>query len=138
MTDGNSFGVSMSNVRVIYALYRAFAARDYDGFKALCHPDIVWIQNAGFPSGGRFVGPETVVREVFKRFEDDWSEWRFEADEYMDAGRSVIVIGSYHGRHRRSGKVFRAAAAHVYDLKDGKLSRYRQFTDTRVIAEATC
>ncbi len=49
---------------------------------------------------------------------------------------TIIVIGSYAGRHYVTGKVFRSPAAHVYDVGDGKVSRFRQFTDTKVIWDA--
>ena len=57
-------------------------------------------------------------------------------EQYLDAGDSVVVVGKYRGRHRGSGKSFSAAAAHIYDLADGKIARFRQFTDTKVICDA--
>jgi uncharacterized protein len=62
--------------------------------------------------------------------------WSFAIEEYLDAGSTIVVIGNYTGRHRLSGKLFRSPAAHVYDLLNGKVSRFRQFTDTKVIWDA--
>ncbi len=58
----------MTNVKVIQRMYRAFAERDYDTFKRMCAPDLVWIQNEGFPNRARHVGSEAVVEKVFKRY----------------------------------------------------------------------
>ena len=126
----------MTNVEVIQRMYRAFAERDYDTFKRLCAPDLVWIQNEGFPNGASHVGPEAVVENVFKRFGTDWESFRFDVEDYLDAGNAIIVIGSYTGQYGRTGKSFNAAAAHVYELGDGKICRFRQFTDTKVIADS--
>jgi len=127
---------AMANLEVIHELYRAFATKDYPAFLALCQPDLVWIQNEGFPNGKTHHGPQAVVDDVFKTFNDSWADWKFTIEEYLDAGAAIIVIGRYEGAHRLTGKAFTARAAHVYDLREGKLTRFRQFTDTKVIWDA--
>ncbi len=127
----------MSNVDVIRRLYDSFAARDYAAFKHLCDPHLEWIQNEGFPSGGRHRGADAVVEKVFRSFGDDWEEWAFQIDEILDAGDCVIALGKYSGRHKSTGKSFTAAAAHVYSLRGGLVYRFRQYTDTAVIRDAT-
>lgn len=126
----------MSALATIDALYRAFREKDYEAFRKLCTEDLVWIQNPGFPGGATHHGPQAVIDGVFEAFDDRWSEFRFAIDETLDAGDSVIVLGRYEGRHRETQRAFVASAAHVYDLRDGKVARFRQFTDTKVIADA--
>ena len=129
----------MTNIEVIRELYRAFREKDYAAFLRICAPDLEWIQNEGFPGGATRKGAQAVVEGVFRALSDDggaWASWSFEIGEWLDADDTVIVIGQYRGRHRDSGKIFQAPAAHVYDLRDGKLWRYRQFTDTKLIWDA--
>lgn len=126
----------MNNIEVIQELYRAFREKDYDAFRKICSPDLEWIQNEGFPSGSTRRGADAVIDGVFKAFNNDWDSWRFQIEEYLDAGRSVVVLGFYEGIHRVSRKYFRSPAAHVYDLLDGKVARFRQFTDTKIIWDA--
>ncbi|HEY9767443.1 MAG TPA: nuclear transport factor 2 family protein [Coleofasciculaceae cyanobacterium] len=126
----------MTNLEIIQELYRAFHEKDYDAFLRICTPDLEWIQNEGFPRGTIHRGAEAVVEGVFKAFDDNWESWSFDIEQYLDAGKTVIVIGSYAGRNRSTGKSFCSSAAHVYDLCDGKVSRFRQFTDTKVIWDA--
>jgi uncharacterized protein len=126
----------MTNVEIIKELYRAFAAKDYDAFRRICHEDLEWIQNPGFPHGGHHRGAEEVIANVFQRFNTEWSEWRYVIEEYLDAGASVVVLGYYEGKHRESGRQFHSDAAHVYDLRGGRVARFRQFADTKVIWEA--
>lgn len=126
----------MTNLQIIQELYRAFREKDYNAFMRICTPDLKWIQNEGFPQGANYQGAEAVVEGVFKAFNLDWEAWSFDIEQYLDAGVTIIVIGSYAGRHRISGKSFRSRAAHVYDICDGKVSRFQQFTDTKVIWDA--
>ena len=126
----------MNNVELIKELYRAFREKDYTAFKRICSLDIEWIQNEGFPNGATWHGANEVIEGVFEAFDEDWESWKFEIEEYLDAGKSVVVIGAYSGVHRETKKSFRSAAAHVYDIAEGKVSRFRQFTDTKLIRDA--
>jgi ketosteroid isomerase-like protein len=126
----------MTNLEVIQELYRTFREKDYDAFLHICTPDLEWIQNEGFPRGATRRGAKAVVEGVFKAFNNDWELWSFDIEQYLDAGETIIVIGSYTGCHRLSGKSFCSPAAHVYDICDGKVFRFRQFTDTKVIWDA--
>ena len=126
----------MTNLETIQHLYACFASKDYEGFVAICSPDITWVQNPGFPGGGTHHGGEAIVEKVFKGFSSEWDGWRFVIEEYLNAGATIVVVGYYEGTHRVSRKSFKAAAAHVYDVEQGLVSRFRQFTDTHVIQEA--
>lgn len=126
----------MTNIEIIQELYRTFEAKDYEAFRQICDPNLKWIQNQGFPNGSINYGADAVIDNVFKAFNLDWESWSFKIEEYLDAGTSVIVIGFYEGVHRVSRKSFRSDTAHVYDLVDGKVTRFRQFADTKVIWDA--
>lgn len=123
----------MTNLEVVQELYRAFRAKDYEAFLHICTPDLEWIQNEGFPQGATYQGAAAVVEGVFKSNNERWEMFSFHIDQYLDAGDSVIVTGAYVGRHRQSQKSLRAAAAHIYDLIDGKVCRFRMFADTKTI-----
>ena len=124
---------TMTNLQIVQELYRAFREKDYDAFLNLCTSDLVWIQNEGFPQGTTYQGAEAVVEGVFKANDDRWEKFSFQIDQYLEAGDSIVVIGAYVGRHRQSQKSLYAAAAHVYNLVDGKICRFRMFADTKTI-----
>ncbi len=126
----------MTNLQTVKNLYKSFAAGDREGILELFAPDIQWIQNEGFPGGGRHVGAETVLDDVFAKFKTEWSAWRAEVNNWLDAGDAIIALGSYHGTHKTTGKSMTAAFAHVYYLKDGRITRFEQYTDTRMVASA--
>lgn len=126
----------MNNIEVIKELYRTFRNNDYKTFRELCDPNLKWIQNQGFPNGVTNYGADAVIENVFKAFSLDWSSWSFNIEEYLDASTAIIVIGYYQGTHKVSGKSFRSDATHIYDLVGGKVTRFRQFADTKVIWDA--
>ena len=128
----------MSSIEIIETLYRAFESKDYELFSKICDADIEWIQNKGFPNGGHHHGTEAVIQNVFKRFNDDWEYFKFDIEEMVESqdGSKVIVVGVYVGQHKRSRKKIEAAAAHIYEIKNQKIIKFRQFADTAVITAA--
>lgn len=124
------------NIELVHALYAAFRAKDYDRFAELCDPDLEWIQNEGFPYGGRHSGPAAVVEGVFKTLPRHWDDFGFDAEEFHVAQAAVFVVGYYRGRHKTTMKSFRAATIHVFDIENGRIRRFRQFTDTALVRDA--
>ena len=126
----------MTDLETVQRLYDAFAARDAETIRALFHPDIEWVQNDGFPGGGRHVGADAVLNDVFAKFRTEWTAWQAPVHEWLDAGDTVVALGEYQGTHKATGKSTTAAFAHVYDLRDGRIVRFRQYTDTAKVREA--
>lgn len=129
--------MTSTNVGRVKALYAAFAAKDERAIRAIMDPEIQWIQNPGFPGGGHQRGVDSVLANSFARLRTEWTGWRARVDEYLDAGGSVVAIGAYLGTHATTGKAMEAAFAHVYDLREGRIVRMRQFTDTAMIERAS-
>jgi ketosteroid isomerase-like protein len=125
-----------TNIPLIKQLFHRFAARDSEGVRELLSPDIEWIQMEGFPGGGRFVGVDAVFEGVFGRLRDMWEGWKAVPTEYRDAGDAVLVLGHYDGTWPATGRSFRAGFAHLYSVREGRIVRFQQFTDTALIAEA--
>jgi len=124
---------SKSPKELVEALYAAIKAKDFSTIREVCDPDIDWVQNKGFPGGARRHGIEEVLSEVVQGFGREWESFAFQPDEIIGAGETVVVLGRYRGRHRATGNKLDAAAAHVYDIKDRRIARYRQFADTHEI-----
>ncbi|MFY9270414.1 MAG: nuclear transport factor 2 family protein [Candidatus Manganitrophaceae bacterium] len=121
----------MTNLEVIQELYRCFREKDYDGFRVICTDDLKWIQNEGFPNGATHKGAAAVIEAVFKDNRSEWEGFSYQIVQFLDAGSTIVVIGNYEGLHHKTRKQMRAAAAHVYDLRDGKVCRFRMFADTK-------
>jgi uncharacterized protein len=54
-----------------------------------------------------------------------------DAEELMPSGADrVIAVGTYRGTVRASGEPVEAAFAHVLTIRDGRIARLQQITDT--------
>ncbi len=126
----------MGNVEVVKRMYEAFGKRDRDTILALFDPNIEWVQNEGFPGGGRHVGAESVLEDVFAKFRRDWDVWQAPVSEWLDAGGIVVAVGEYRGTYKATGRSMTAAFAGLYRVKDGRIVQFRQFADTAMIAGA--
>ena len=115
---------------VVRALYDAFATRDAEALRGVLHKDVEWIQCEGFPGGGRRRGAEEVVEKVFFGLRSVWEGFKAPVEEILDAGDRVVALGHYEGTHADTHRSMKAVFAHVYDVKDGRIVRFRQYTDT--------
>lgn len=127
---------AVTGTELVQAFYHSFRSKNYERFKELCTPDLEWIQMPGFPGGGTWHGPDEVIAKVFQGNDGRWEGFGFEVSEYHDAGSTVTVVGTYRGTHRESGKSFAAPTVHLCDLREGRVWRFRQFTDTKLICDA--
>lgn len=118
------------------SLYAAFERKDVEATRRILHPDVEWIQCAGFPGGGSRRGAEQVIEKVFGGLASAWRGFRADVEEYLDAGDEVVALGRYSGTHSVTGKSMVAVFAHVYSVSDGRIVRYRQYADTAEIVKA--
>lgn len=124
------------SVALAQRLYAALGAHDAAALADVLAPDAEWIQNDGFPGGGRHRGPEGVLAGVLGRIDARWADWRTEVSEWIDAGDRVVAIGVYRAASRATGRAMEAAFAHVIDLSGGRVVRFRQYTDTAQLVAA--
>ena len=124
------------SVQVVQEMYDAFGRKDEARLRQLLHPDIEWIQCAGFPGGGHRHGVDEVLEKVFKGLRAEWNDWRVEIEDYLDAGKTVVVLGRYAGTHAITNRSMTAVFAHVYDVEGGQITRFRQYTDTAELVTA--
>lgn len=124
------------NYETIKAHYAGSDAHDMAAMMAPITPATAWTEMAGFPCAGTYVGAPAIIEGVFKRLGEDWDGYAFKLERLVDGGDTVVGIGTYSGIYRKTGKPMSARVVHVWDLKDGKVERFEQFTDTKLVAEA--
>lgn len=125
-----------TNLETIRGLYEAFDRDDAPAVLAVFAPDIAWTEAEGFPYAGTYTGAEAIVSGVFMRLATEWDGFEAVAREFVAQGDTVVALGEYSGTYKRTGKRFTAPFAHVWKLKDGKVVRFHQHTDTAVVARA--
>ena len=120
----------MHSVDVVRSLYRAVARKDAEALRALLHPEVEWIQCEGFPGGAHRRGAEEVIEKVFGGLRSVWDDFEADVEEYLDAGDNVVALGRYKGVHVETRRSMTVVFAHAYDILDGRVVRFRQYTDT--------
>jgi ketosteroid isomerase-like protein len=124
------------NLDIIKAHYAGSDTGDLAAMLAPLTPDTLWTEMAGFPCAGTYRGPEAVVANVFAVLGKAWDGYTFTLERLIDGGDSIVGIGTYTGTYRATGKPMTARVTHVWDLSDGKVQRFEQFTDTLLVAQA--
>src|ERR1044071_3703673 len=126
----------MSNVTAVQGLYEAFSRGDVPSVIGFLDDDIAWTEAEGFPYSGTYHGPNSVLDNVFMRLATEWDAYAAAPAEFIDGGDTVVVLGTYSGTYKATGKGFRAGFAHVWRIKDGKAVRFIQYTDTLLVDKA--
>jgi len=126
----------MSNVTAVQGLYEAFSRGDVPTVIGFLDDDIAWTEAEGFPYSGTYHGPNSVLDNVFMRLATEWDGYAAVPAEFIDGGDTVVVLGTYSGTYKATGKGFRAGFAHVWRIKDGKAVRFIQYTDTLLVDKA--
>jgi ketosteroid isomerase-like protein len=96
------------------------------------HEQVEWNEAEHFIlwPGGAIIGPQAVVIGVFGRLAQEFPDFVIDIRRIVPARDTVLVESRYRGTVKATGKSYDAQAAHVWDLRDGKVVRFQQYTDT--------
>lgn len=120
--------MSSSNVDVVTALYRAFAARDLAAISEFISSEVTVRQTELLPWGGYFEG-----LAGFRRFTElllQNVDSVVTPEEYVDAGERVVAIAHTRGHVRQNNAPFDIRAVHVWGVRDGKVISLESYIDT--------
>ncbi|MGE3887786.1 MAG: nuclear transport factor 2 family protein [Vicinamibacterales bacterium] len=123
----------MDNVSLLKGLYDAFGRGDMPTVLGTMCPDVRWHQAEGnpyMPSGEAWVGPDAVLNNLFMKLGAEWDGFTVHPGVFYGAGDSVIVEARYTGTYKATGKSMDTQVCHVWDVKDGKVTRFQQYVDT--------
>ncbi len=119
---------------IVRSFYDKLKAGDAPGALGLMAHDIEWIAMWHYKVNGR--GPERVAEGLFKPLVAEWSSFALDPAEFIVDGDTVVSLGRFTGVHGTTSKLADASYAHIWTVKDGKITRFRQYIDTLAIAEA--
>jgi ketosteroid isomerase-like protein len=122
------------NVELVKKFYSLFGKHDRQ-FLELCHDDIEWTVMKNMPNGGIHIGKKAVFDGYFPKLFANFEEFHVEIDEFTGMDDRVIVLGTYKVVSK-SKKKFDAPFVHIYTIRNNKIAKFRQFTDTAEIRNA--
>ncbi len=120
-------------VETVRDFYAAIAAGDTDRMVALMAPDIEWISVVDFHVQDR--GPGEVMKKVFAPLMQEWESFSPAPSEFHAQGSTVVSLGRFACVHRATHKRVDIPYAHVWDIKDEKIERHRQYIDTLALEQ---
>ena len=129
--------MSQENVQIVRGLYEAFGRGDVPTVLGHMDQSIEWNEAENFIYADRnpYVGPQAVLEGVFMRLGSDWEGFTVTPEEWLDAGDRIVVLGTYSGTHKATGKRVRAQFAHIWSVREERVVRFQQYTDTKQFAE---
>ena len=119
--------------QTVQAFYGKLWDADPAGALGLMAPDIEWNTMWHYKVDG--LGPEKVAEGLFKPLMAEWTIFALIAKEFVEQGDVVVSLGRFTGAHRATGKLVNADYAHVWEVRDGLIQRFRQYIDTLAVAE---
>jgi ketosteroid isomerase-like protein len=127
--------MSEQDVDLVKSCYAAFARGDVAAVLGAFAEDIEWVEAEGMPYGGVYRGPEAVAQNVFGPITEDIDGFALVTGEFIASDGAVAAVVRYTGTGKASGKPVDVPAVHVWDIRDGKMARFRQYIDTVKYAE---
>jgi ketosteroid isomerase-like protein len=125
----------MKALDTVLSFYEALGSNNALGALGLLADAASWTEM--FPSlRGTWTGPEAVRRNVFEPLGHEWENFRISTESFVAEGSTVVAFGTYSGTHKGTGKSIIAPFVHRWEINNGKVSRFRQYTDTDLIAAA--
>jgi ketosteroid isomerase-like protein len=91
---------------------RAFREQVAEDFEFRLPPD--------YPEGELVFRGRDGMDELIALLRETWREWRFEPEEFLDAGDQVVVLGRIVGQGDSSGAPVEFETTHVVSVREGR------------------
>jgi ketosteroid isomerase-like protein len=127
------------NIQLVKDAYAAFVRGDIATIVDSLTDDVEWEGVKGTEGVLPHAGVRRGKAEVAKFFQQVGSTLafdRFEPQEYVAQADTVVAIGRYSGTMKTSGRVAAGDWVMVFNLRDGKVARFREFTDSAALVRA--
>ena len=127
------------NTKIIQTAYAAFGRGDIPALLNQLSDKVDWQAVVGVgpnvPTGGRRVG-HAQVKQFFSQLVESVEFKRFEPREFIAERDKVVVLGSYEGVAKKTGRAFKSDWVMVYTIADGKVAHFREYADVVAITAA--
>jgi ketosteroid isomerase-like protein len=127
-----------TNIEVVQSMYAAFARGDVSAVLSALDPAVEWseAENFLYAKETPYVGHQEVLMNVFAPIAMEWDHMAVVPDQFVDGGDTIVVFGHYRGAYKATGARVDAQFAHVFQVHNGLVVRFQQFTDTFQFKEA--
>ncbi len=126
-----------ANQWIVEQVYAAFGRGDLTRIVNAMAGDVEWRcpRLRDMPWGGEHRGHGGVA-EFLEAIAVTLTVERFTPLEFLAVDDRVVVFGRERMRVRATGRAYEADWVHVWTVRDGKVTHFREYTDTAAIVEA--
>jgi uncharacterized protein len=126
------------NIDLIKRLYEAFGKGDINTIVDRLAGQFVWRFDAPstVPFAGDFRTPDEVRNGFFGSLAETQKDQALKPEEFIAHDDKVVMIGRYCAVVTATNKPIDVPIVHVFTIKNGKVTRYLNFTDSATIADA--
>jgi ketosteroid isomerase-like protein len=119
-------------IHTVEAFYTALADGDLPTALTRLGNSVVWHEAPGMPYEGPapYRGAQDVAEHVLGPITADIDQLTLTNNQVIGLGTTVACLGDYTGTARRSGRQFTLPYLHVWTVTDGRITEFRQYTDT--------
>jgi ketosteroid isomerase-like protein len=128
--------MSQENLDLIRRMYRAGETMSLEDLRAslpdliaeFADPEIEWIEGPDRIDARTYRG-HAGVREALQHWYEDFSEYTYDLREMVDCGDHVLVVAREEARGASSGATVAGESFYLFTVRDGKVARFRGFSD---------
>ena len=115
-----------ANTRLVQQAYQSVGMGDFQSFLNALAQDVQWQlpEMENVPFAGTWRGREEVGR-FFSTTAQAQDVIEFEPVDFIAQGDKVVLLGRFASRVKSTGRVSASAWAHVWTVKDGKVTHFR-------------
>ncbi|MFM0003741.1 MULTISPECIES: nuclear transport factor 2 family protein [Paraburkholderia] len=125
------------NIQIVKDFFAAIGSGDKQGVLALVAEDIEWIiPGEDWPLAGTHRG-HAGLAEVLQKASDEVEMTYPEPPEFVAQGDRVLVVGVATGEIKATNRTFRDDWVFVTTVRNGKLTKIREYIDTQALARAS-
>jgi ketosteroid isomerase-like protein len=127
----------MSNIDIIKSTYVGKTSQE-NGQNLVAHASdtITWKEADGFAYAGTYHGMNDITEHVFQKLASEWYNYMFTPQNYLSQDDTVVVYGTYSGTYIKTGKKMQARVAHIWQLKNQKITHFEQIVDSKMVFDA--
>jgi len=127
------------NIQVVKDAYAAFSRGEIAAILDLVAEDVQWQGVKGtegvLPQAGERRG-KAGVQQFFQQVLETTLFERFEPREYIANDDTVVAIGFYAAKAKPTGRSLSSDWAMVFHFRNGKITQFREFTDSAALVRA--
>jgi ketosteroid isomerase-like protein len=113
--------MSRENVEVVRRGYDAYVRGDMESALEAFDPEIE-IYDHDIPDSGEYRGLDGLLQWAAD-WDASWASWRWEPEEFIDAGDRVVAVLQVYAKGRGSGVDVERLDGAVWTFRDGKCIR---------------